>query len=66
MKVKKWSIFSVISMAILFGLTIFFIFPFYWILTGSFKLQEVAIQIPPEWFPVNPTFENFEKLLVPS
>lgn len=65
MKVKKWSIFSVISMAILFGLTIFFIFPFYWILTGSFKLQEVAIQIPPEWFPVNPTFENFEKLLVP-
>lgn len=65
MKVKKWSVFSVISMVILFGLTIFFIFPFYWILTGSFKLQEVAIQIPPEWFPLNPTLENFEKLLQP-
>lgn len=65
MKEKKLSLITIISMAILFGLTIFFIFPFYWIATGSFKLQEVAIQIPPEWFPVKPTLDNFKLLLAP-
>ena len=62
---KKISVFSVISMTILIMLTIFFIFPFYWIATGAFKIQEVAISIPPEWFPLKPTLENFDKLLVP-
>ena len=62
---KKWTPFSIISMIILIALTIFFIFPFYWILTGAFKLQSVAVQVPPEWFPMDPTLENFHKLLVP-
>ena len=62
---KKISVFSIVSMTILIILTIFFIFPFYWIATGAFKIQEVAISIPPEWFPLKPTLENFDKLLVP-
>ena len=37
-------------------------FPFYWILTGAFKSQKVTIKLPPEWFPLHPTLENFEKL----
>ncbi len=61
MEKKKWTPFSIISMIILIALTIFFMFPFYWILTGAFKLQSVAVQVPPEWFPMNPTLENFEK-----
>lgn len=65
MQKKKISLFSIISMTILIALTVFFIFPFYWIITGSFKLQSVAVQVPPEWFPINPTLENFETLLVP-
>lgn len=65
MQKKKWSVFSIVSMIILLALTIFFIFPFYWIVTGAFKLQSVAVQVPPEWFPMSPTLENFEKLLVP-
>jgi len=39
-----------------------FLFPFYWIVTGAFKIQNVAIQVPPEWFPMNPTLQNFEDL----
>lgn len=62
---NKLSIFSVFSMTVLIAFTIFFIFPFYWIATGAFKLQEVAISIPPEWFPMSPTLENFDKLLIP-
>lgn len=62
---KKISLFSIVSITILIILTIFFIFPFYWIATGAFKIQEVAISIPPEWFPLKPTTENFSKLLTP-
>ena len=61
----KISVFSIVSMTILIMFTIFFIFPFYWIATGAFKIQEVAISIPPEWFPLKPTLENFDKLLIP-
>ena len=43
----KISVFSIVSMTILIMFTIFFIFPFYWIATGAFKIQEVAISIPP-------------------
>lgn len=65
MEVKRTSPIAVIAMIILIFFAIFFIFPFYWILSGSFKLQEVAISIPPEWFPVSPTLENYKELLVP-
>lgn len=65
MKRKKVNVLGIVSMVILIALAIFFMFPFYWILTGSFKLQAVAITIPPEWFPINPTLENYKALLVP-
>ncbi|OCT15535.1 sugar ABC transporter permease [Paenibacillus pectinilyticus] len=42
--------------------TLFFIFPFYWIVTGAFKFQTVATQIPPEWFPLKPTLQNWSDL----
>ena len=29
---------------------------------SAFKLQTVAVQIPPEWFPLKPTLDNFTKL----
>ncbi|WP_067140616.1 carbohydrate ABC transporter permease [Oceanivirga salmonicida] len=63
MEVKKRSVLGTIALIILIFFAIFFIFPFYWILTGSFKLQEVAISIPPEWFPKTPTLENYNVLL---
>jgi len=43
-------------------LALFFLFPFYWIVTGAFKIQNVAIQVPPEWFPTHPTLQNFTDL----
>lgn len=65
MEFKKFGLFNIISFTLLTFLTIFFIFPFYWIATGAFKIQDVAIALPPQWFPTNPTFENFKALLVP-
>ena len=65
MEFKKFGLYNIISFTLLAFLTIFFIFPFYWIATGAFKVQDVAIAIPPEWFPMSPTLDNFKSLLVP-
>ena len=48
---KPLTAFTVISTIILLLLTVLFIFPFYWILTGAFKSQPDTIMIPPQWFP---------------
>ena len=65
MECKKFGLYNIISFTLLGFLTIFFIFPFYWIATGAFKVQDVAIAIPPEWFPMSPTLDIFKSLLVP-
>lgn len=61
---KKLTPFSVFSIAVLSILTLIFIFPFYWIMTGAFKSQADAVKRPPQWWPAHPTMENFEKLLI--
>lgn len=53
---------KVIFSILLILATLFFIFPFYWIVSGSFKLQTVATTIPPEWFPLKPTMQNWSEL----
>ncbi|MCR8660218.1 carbohydrate ABC transporter permease [Paenibacillus endoradicis] len=53
---------NVISMIILSMFSIVFIFPFYWIVTGAFKIQVVATQIPPQWFPLDIVMDNWVTL----
>ena len=60
---KPLTAFTVISTIFLLLLTVLFIFPFYWILTGAFKSQPDTIMIPPQWFPKAPTMENFQQLM---
>ncbi len=59
---KRVSLYRIISILLLAVIAFTFIFPFYWIMTGSLKKQNVAIKLPPEWFPLHPTLENFQKL----
>jgi multiple sugar transport system permease protein len=61
-KIKKLSLKEIIFMTIIIILSIIFLFPFYWILTGAFKNQNATIQIPPQWFPSHATFNNFRDL----
>jgi multiple sugar transport system permease protein len=53
----KWA-----SNFILYALAAFFLFPLYWMITGSFKDQSTTIKIPPEFFPSNPTLINYLQL----
>lgn len=59
---KKITPFTVVSILLLTVLTIIFVFPFYWIMTGAFKSLGAAVAVPPQWFPAQPTIENFVTL----
>jgi len=43
--------------------TLFFLWPFYWMLIGSFKNLKVGMEIPPQWFPKAPSFDNYRHIL---
>ena len=43
-------------------LAVTFLMPLYWMFTGSFKLQTVTMALPPEFFPTQPTLENWFRL----
>ena len=58
----KWTAGNIVSFIILCILTIIFIFPFYWIITGSFKDQAATIAVPPQWFPTDFTLKNWISL----
>ncbi|MFS0862027.1 carbohydrate ABC transporter permease [Fredinandcohnia sp. 179-A 10B2 NHS] len=58
----KLSPINIITVILLIMSALFFIFPFYWIVTGSFKPQVVATTIPPEWFPLQPVLDNWVTL----
>ena len=61
---KRISLFNYSSNVMLLLAILFFIWPIYWMLSGSIKNMKVALQIPPEWIPLNPTLENFKALFV--
>lgn len=56
---KPYVIFAII---VLILLAIFFIFPLYWIITGSFKDAMTINAAVPQWFPLNPTWDNYRRL----
>lgn len=57
---KPYDIFVLIVMIIL---AILFAFPLYWIVTGSFKDAAAINAAIPEWFPHNPTTDNYVRLM---
>lgn len=54
--------YKLLSVLVLILLAFFFIFPLYWIVTGSFK-DALTINLPkPQWFPLTPTTQNYINL----
>ena len=53
-RIAAWTVLTVAALAALM--------PLYWMTTGSFKIQADAMQTPPEWFPEQPTLDNYRKL----
>lgn len=61
-KSESKALFDRLTMVLLSILSLVFIFPFYWTITGSFKNLRASLILPPQWFPTNPTLESWEKL----
>lgn len=59
---RKTSFLDVLGMTLLTFITTIFIFPFYWVLTGSFKIQKETVALPPHWWPQQPTLDNYATL----
>lgn len=57
---------SIIGNIFLYASAILSLWPLYWMVTGSFKLQSVVVQLPPEWFPSNPVLDNYKELFATS
>lgn len=57
-KILKW-----IGEGALLLSALFFLFPLYWMITGSFKGQATTIKMPPEFFPQSPTLINYKELI---
>jgi len=52
----------IVSYFLLTVLAVTFLLPLYWMFTGSFKLQAVTMAVPPEFFPLQPTLDNWTRL----
>lgn len=60
--VKRLTAYQVICWIILAILAVLFLFPIYWIITGSFKDAAAINAAVPQWFPHDPTIDNFVRL----
>ncbi|WP_010149253.1 carbohydrate ABC transporter permease [Serinicoccus profundi] len=54
---SRWWLYLVLTVALLVVIT-----PFIWMVLGSFKTNAELRQIPPTWWPQNPTLDNFRQL----
>lgn len=67
--VQKTTPYRVLSIIVLLALVVFFVFPLYWILTGSIKSAAVINSPRPQWFPQealdlsHPGWANFLRLV---
>ena len=51
------------ELVIIILLALLFLFPLYWIITGSFKTPKQVNSVTPVWWPYEWTLQNWEKLL---
>ena len=63
-KRERRSPYAVIMGALLFAVALTFIFPFYWIITGSLKSTAELNAVVPVWFPRDITGEHYQRLFV--
>ena len=60
--VQHLTVYKVISVILLIIIAFLFTFPLYWIITGSFKDAKTINSATPEWFPMHPTTDNYQRL----
>lgn len=64
MKRKSDNKLDIIFNMIIFVFAILNLFPLYWAITNSFKNAFDVSKVPPQWFPMSPTLENYRELFL--
>ncbi len=59
---KSWTPYRIITVIALAVLAFLFLFPLYWIITGSLKDAAAINAATPQWFPLAPTLDNYVRL----
>ena len=60
--VQRTTPYKVLCIIVLIVIALLFMFPLYWIITGSFKAQNVINARVPQWFPLEPVTSNYARL----
>lgn len=60
--VNRTTPYRVLAILLLIALSVLFLFPMYWILTGSVKGIQAVNAAKPVWFPLQPTLDNYTRL----
>ncbi|NJD03837.1 MAG: carbohydrate ABC transporter permease [Ruminiclostridium sp.] len=55
---------SIFSSIVLLIAAVFFLFPLFWMVSGSFKPSMDNLKIPPDLFPFPPVLDNFRELIL--
>ena len=63
MKSKKSNAYYIICSILVVLLAISFLFPLYWIITGSFKIKAEILSKTPVWVPTQWVMDNYQNLL---
>lgn len=63
MTMKKKSVYSIISTVLIAVIAFLFVFPLYWIITGSFKTKMDIMSVTPVWWPTSWVMDNYNTLL---
>lgn len=59
---RKNPVYEITSVVIILIFAILFLFPLYWIITGSFKTAQQVNSVTPVWFPTEWVMTNYQKL----
>lgn len=59
---RKNPVYEITSVVIIVIFAILFLFPLYWIITGSFKTAQQVNSVTPVWFPTEWVMTNYQKL----
>jgi ABC-type glycerol-3-phosphate transport system permease component len=62
---RRWSRFQVVGWyALMIGLVVVALFPFYWMVVSSFKTEAELFELQPTLIPTTPSIDFYERLLV--
>ncbi|WP_432629387.1 carbohydrate ABC transporter permease [Brotaphodocola sp.] len=60
---KKQSAYTIVSAVLITVIAFLFIFPLYWIITGSFKSKMDIMSVTPIWWPTSWVMDNYQTLM---